>query len=725
MPPVTRARAKATDKPQSQPKSPLKNILKAPARRAAKAKTTTPTTSGVTKPTKKAPAKTAAKPRSRKAKAELELEKAAEPEAHAQPEVVQTAEQMEGDQVMVDAPLQPPEDVASTDAMPPPQVSMVPSQQQTPVRPSKIPKPSPKTSPAISKRTTPPPGNDNSPLKHRISATRLAQTSVVKKASKEGLLSRSPLKSSYLSLQTVLSQSPKKTPKAEPESPRKTPRAYDATEPVFKAPTPSMADDDDVFQSTAKVNMFKSASLLSPIKSSFGSPRKPPTKEKYLSASPFRKNRSPQHINPPKTKTPAKSPPCSPSLMAASMMQFSELFPGIPSSPVSSPDRSIFQVPSSPRKPLAEMPTPMVPPRSSSKSPKKHNGEPLVSRSPSKVPRLSPSKSSLRSNGSGSAVPVFGLAPGKTIPPTPSKSSLRSSKENNYPPLSTKKSVTWTEELPIPQPAHNLLTGLVFYVDVRTADGADAGHLFTPLLVDLGAEVVPSWTSNFMDVTHVLFKDGDDRTLEKVVASGGMVSCVNVGWAVDCERFNCRLPESDYAIDLSRIPGQTPTTSPAATPAPTLKTRPLSPTSTNHPPATPVFPRTPAQAPTLDINNNKIAITTPAFLAAGSKTVGAKSTSVFNAFTSTNPSTTEEDKENIMPDDRSSPATPYFLHPGEIVQKTCPPKAHSGREPGNVFLLEDADTPFRQRLLLAKRKSLEWAPKIGSPLRNSTGGEGF
>lgn len=74
---------------------------------------------------------------------------------------------------------------------------------------------------------------------------------------------------------------------------------------------------------------------------------------------------------------------------------------------------------------------------------------------------------------------------------------------------------------------------MVFYVDVKTTEGADAGHLFAPLLLDLGAEVVPSWTSNSMGVTHVLFKEGDDRTLEKVVASGGTVQCVNVGWAVE------------------------------------------------------------------------------------------------------------------------------------------------------------------------------------------------
>jgi hypothetical protein len=111
--------------------------------------------------------------------------------------------------------------------------------------------------------------------------------------------------------------------------------------------------------------------------------------------------------------------------------------------------------------------------------------------------------------------------------------------------LSTKKSVTWKESSPrgsgsaqqSPKPlvgaSKTLLTGCVFYVDVHTSEGNDASHLFIPLLEELGAQVVPQWISNGMGVTHVLFKDGDDRTLEKVVASNGMVQCVNVGWAVE------------------------------------------------------------------------------------------------------------------------------------------------------------------------------------------------
>lgn len=63
-----------------------------------------------------------------------------------------------------------------------------------------------------------------------------------------------------------------------------------------------------------------------------------------------------------------------------------------------------------------------------------------------------------------------------------------------------------------------------------------------------------------------------------------------------------------------------------------------------------------------------------------------------------------------------SPTTPYFLHPDHLVQQTCPPKQNqelffpvSGR-------IDEADESMRRRLLLARRKSLQFAPKVRSPL---------
>jgi hypothetical protein len=85
-----------------------------------------------------------------------------------------------------------------------------------------------------------------------------------------------------------------------------------------------------------------------------------------------------------------------------------------------------------------------------------------------------------------------------------------------------------------------LLKGAVVYVDVHTTEGADASVLFNELLVQMGARCVKSWTWNGsaedsakIGITHVVFKDGGKRTLEKVRETGGVVSCVGVGWVLE------------------------------------------------------------------------------------------------------------------------------------------------------------------------------------------------
>jgi hypothetical protein len=67
----------------------------------------------------------------------------------------------------------------------------------------------------------------------------------------------------------------------------------------------------------------------------------------------------------------------------------------------------------------------------------------------------------------------------------------------------------------------------------------------------------------------------------------------------------------------------------------------------------------------------------------------------------------EEDKENVSPSTDNSP----------LAQKTCPPK-----QMGKSLLgVESLGSPLKNRLLLARRKSAEFAPKIGSPLRRAFG----
>lgn len=65
-----------------------------------------------------------------------------------------------------------------------------------------------------------------------------------------------------------------------------------------------------------------------------------------------------------------------------------------------------------------------------------------------------------------------------------------------------------------------------------------------------------------------------------------------------------------------------------------------------------------------------------------------------------------------------SPTTPYYLSKGaQLVQQTCPPK-----QTGQLLFplsgrIEDCpDEVVRRRLAVARRKSLQWAPKVQSPL---------
>ena len=65
-----------------------------------------------------------------------------------------------------------------------------------------------------------------------------------------------------------------------------------------------------------------------------------------------------------------------------------------------------------------------------------------------------------------------------------------------------------------------------------------------------------------------------------------------------------------------------------------------------------------------------------------------------------------------------SPTTPYYLSKGaKLVQQTCPPKqTQELLFPVTGRIDDHPDEGVRQRLLMARRKSLQWVPKISSPL---------
>jgi hypothetical protein len=107
--------------------------------------------------------------------------------------------------------------------------------------------------------------------------------------------------------------------------------------------------------------------------------------------------------------------------------------------------------------------------------------------------------------------------------------------------LSPKK-VSWHQASPNPESitlaepaekAPGILSGQVFFLDVNSIDGVNSNHLFMPLVEQLGGECILEWTSNSMGVTHVLFMNGEMRTLEKVIATNGQVRCVNISWLLE------------------------------------------------------------------------------------------------------------------------------------------------------------------------------------------------
>lgn len=114
------------------------------------------------------------------------------------------------------------------------------------------------------------------------------------------------------------------------------------------------------------------------------------------------------------------------------------------------------------------------------------------------------------------------------------------------PPHTPERSEAWADAVtPMRTPRHDvnpaLLRGAVVFVDVHTMEGADASAIFVELLTQMGARCVKTWNwnpneedaSSKIGITHVVYKDGGKRTMEKVRESGGVVQCVGVGWVLE------------------------------------------------------------------------------------------------------------------------------------------------------------------------------------------------
>jgi hypothetical protein len=93
------------------------------------------------------------------------------------------------------------------------------------------------------------------------------------------------------------------------------------------------------------------------------------------------------------------------------------------------------------------------------------------------------------------------------------------------------------------------------------------------------------------------------------------------------------------------------------------------------------------------------------------------------------PTTSLYTENGLYGEDTPTSQTPYFLHAQELIQQTAPPAKgrffedgqENGIEEGKGFLSQKKDESVMMRLMAARRKSLQWAPKVGSPLAKGVG----
>ncbi|OBT63087.1 hypothetical protein VE03_07414 [Pseudogymnoascus sp. 23342-1-I1] len=309
------------------------------------------------------------------------------------------------------------------------------------------------------------------------------------------------------------------------------------------------------------------------------------------------------------------------------------------------------------------------------------------------------------------------------------------------------KATNWsTSATPTRTPRRDLdnrvLRGAVVYVDVHTSEGADASAVFVELLNQMGAKCVRSWGWNpntmtppggvispetaesaKVGITHVVFKDGGKRTLEKVRETNGVVLCVGVGWVLDCERMDQWLDESSYSIDTAVVPRggnrRRKSMEPRAlanmngtlvsTPGRASSKEPTAPATAR--PArigrreSTQWIRTPRSAESATQNQDQDVEMTDYTLAELSPlpmTPSAESLSMY--------------AEHILDNEGGVEETPYYngREKEELVMRTVPANKMVVRDQGATTQM--GSEALMQRLMMARRKSLQWAPKVGSPL---------
>ena len=177
-----------------------------------------------------------------------------------------------------------------------------------------------------------------------------------------------------------------------------------------------------------------------------------------------------------------------------------------------------------------------------------------------------------------------------------------------------------------------------------------------------------------------------------------------------CEREGKWLDEADYAIDTSMVPRG------GARRRKSMEPRALANLNGNLIPATTETPARVSPANEMSPTKEFLTFDTPA---------SRRDTFIIER------QTPQEQEPAVAPatpiqataqddvlDDGSawgSPTTPYYLSKGaELVQRTCPPKRMGFPVSGEID--DQPDETVRRKLLEARRKSMQWASRVRSPL---------
>ncbi|BCS01035.1 uncharacterized protein AKAW2_51376S [Aspergillus luchuensis] len=354
-------------------------------------------------------------------------------------------------------------------------------------------------------------------------------------------------------------------------------------------------------------------------------------------------------------------------------------------------------------------------PRMSAIAPVARNAPQL---SPRKSPRLQ--RTASRQSLGQSHTPDTARKPIEAQRPAPPK-------RPSYSPSPKKKTKTPRTSINAPKLA---LQGSVVYVDVHTTEGEDASGIFIELLQQMGARCVKNWSWNprasvspeegtepkegKVGITHVVYKDGGVRTLEKVRHARGLVKCVGVGWVLDCERENKWLDEAHYEVDLSIIPR-----------GGAKRRKSMEPRALSNVNGTLVK----TDAASASANRRRSSLAPPKESIPRDATPSSRDEpSTPDATPKIGAGHTEADQQYChtpktpgytldMDAIGMSPATPFYLSQRtKLVQQTCPPKQTRQGLFTTPAAAREPNQKLRAKLEAARRKSMAYKPRVGSPL---------